>query len=275
MTLTVLTVLFESKLIYFPSRDGPWDWPRRSDLPVRLTDCFFTTEDGVELHGWYARPHGPADTDQGQVSDARRPVVLFFHGNAGNLTDRVDLLVELCEMGAEVLAVDYRGYGRSAGRPSEEGLYRDAAAAWGFLTQTRDVEPSRIVVWGKSLGGAVAIELAAKLAGAQRPAGLIVQSSFTSVPAMAAEHYPFLPRFLLRHRMDSLSRIGRVGCPLLVIHGEADEIVPINHGRALFDAAVQPKRFVPVPGVGHNDLVVAGARPWREAMQGFLHVVVP
>jgi fermentation-respiration switch protein FrsA (DUF1100 family) len=197
-------------------------------------------------------------------------VLLLFHGNAGNLSDRYEMLVDVCGLGFDVMIVGYRGYGRSGGRPSEEGLYRDATAAWWFLTEVRGVPADRIVVWGKSIGGAVAIELATRV----RPAGLIVQSAFTSVPAMAAEHYWFLPRFLVRHEMDSLSRIGRVACPVLVIHGDQDGIVPFSHGQGLYAGASEPKRWLAVPGADHNDLMVVGWSPWREGVSRFVAEVV-
>jgi uncharacterized protein len=266
-TVTVITVVFENRFIYFPTREGRWDLPQRADLPISLIDCHFTTEDGVELHAWYAQPRAGRDAE---VEAGRRPVLLLFHGNAGNLSDRYEMLIDVCRLGFDVMIVGYRGYGRSGGRPSEEGLYRDASAAWRFLTETRGVAASRVVLWGKSIGGAVAIELATRV----QPAGLIVQSTFTSVSAMAATHYWFIPRFLVRHELDSLSRIGQVDCPVLVIHGREDRIVPFSHGQALFAAAPQPKRWLAVPEADHNDLMVVGWWAWREAVEGFVGDIV-
>lgn len=234
-------MLLEASFIYFPTRD-PMSYRIGASVAasagIRIEDCAITTSDGVRLHAWWCRPSRPA-----------RAVVLLFHGNAGNLADRADMLVDLTRLSAEVLIVDYRGYGRSEGRPSERGLQADADAAWSFLTAERGTPPARVVLVGESLGGAVAIELASRA----EPAGLVVQSSFTSIPDMAAVHMPFIPRFLIRTRMDSAAAIGHVSCPVLVIHSPRDEIVPYSMGRRLYDLAPEPKRWVEVPDAGHNE----------------------
>jgi fermentation-respiration switch protein FrsA (DUF1100 family) len=193
-------------------------------------------------------------------------VLLWFHGNAGNLAHRADLMLELARLPAQVFIVDYRGYGRSDGRPSEEGLYRDARAAWRYLRDQGGVEADRIVILGKSLGGAAAVDLAAEVS----PAGLILESSFVSVPEMAARHYPFIPRWFVRTKMDSLSKIERVRCPILVIHSPDDEIVPYEQGRRLFEAAGGDKRFLEVPGAHHNELWLVGGADYLRALREFL-----
>jgi fermentation-respiration switch protein FrsA (DUF1100 family) len=192
--------------------------------------------------------------------------VLFFHGNAGNLSHRADMLLRLTRPGVNVLIIDYRGYGRSQGRPSEQGLYADATAAWTFLTAERGVDEDRIVLFGKSLGGAVAIDLAARVA----PAGVIAQSAFTSVPDMAARHYPFVPRMLVRTKMDSLAKIAGVSCPKLFVHSTGDEIVPYAMGRRLYDAAAEPKTFFEVRGAGHNETWLAGGEEYYRAINDFI-----
>jgi len=175
----------------------------------------------VRLHGWWIRRIGSGDDD---------PVLLFFHGNAGNLSHRAELLFELAiRVPARVFVVGYRGYGRSEGRPSEDGLYRDARAAWRHLTGEGGLPPDRIVIFGKSLGGAVAIDLATEV----DPGGLIVESSFTSIPDMAGKHYPFVPKFMVRTRMNSLAKITTISCPKLFIHSKADRVVPYALGRKL------------------------------------------
>jgi fermentation-respiration switch protein FrsA (DUF1100 family) len=258
-------VVFEESLIFFPDPypSGMWD----TDAVARasgntLEDCFFTASDGARLHAWWCRPPTAA-AGRGPTSDT---VLLWFHGNAGNLAHRADMMLDLASIPAQVFIVDYRGYGRSEGRPNERGLSRDADAAWRFLTVERGIAADRIVLFGKSLGGAVAIDLATRVT----PAGLIAQSSFTSVPAMAAHHYPFVPKFLVRTKMDNLSKIGGLDCPIMVIHSPADEVVPYDHGRRLFEAAGGDKRFFEVPHAGHNETWLVGGADYLDAIREFL-----
>jgi len=264
-TIMITMVVFEESLIFFPDRypNGFWDAEavgRASGTTVE--DCFFDAADGVRLHAWSCRPRSGAG-DAGATADM---VLLWFHGNAGNLSQRADLMVELAAIPVQVFIIDYRGYGRSEGRPSERGLVRDARAAWRYLTEDRGFTADRIVVLGKSLGGAVAVDLAAEA----HPAGLIVESSFASIPAMAAHYYPFVPRWLIRTRFDSLSKIGKVACPVMVIHSPDDEIVPFEQGRRLFDAAAADKRFFEVPGAAHNELWLVGGVDYLRALRQFL-----
>jgi len=257
---------FENHMIFYPSRYpvGRWDIPRLPGPPagqaISIEDVYFSTEDGVRLNGWLAAPASPkAEADT-------LPTMLWFHGNAGNLTDRYEMLVGLVNLPARVLLVDYRGYGRSEGRPSEKGLYRDARAAWRYLTGERGIAPQRVVIFGKSLGGAPAIELATQV----RPAGLIVQSSFTSIPDMAGRVFPIVPRFLVRTKMDSLDKIRGIHVPKLFIHSPADEVVPYDMGRTLYDAAPEPKTFYTVAGARHNETWLVGGKAYWEAIRGFV-----
>jgi fermentation-respiration switch protein FrsA (DUF1100 family) len=264
--VVVLMAIFEDSLIFFPTTypDGEWDVEavaRGSGCIVE--DCSYESEDGVRLHSWWCRRAG---------SEPGGPVILFFHGNAGNLSHRADLMVELANrVGADVVVAGYRGYGRSEGKPSEEGLYADARAAWRYVTVDRGVVPGRVVVFGKSLGGGVAVNLASET----DPAGLIVESSFTSIPDMAARHYPFVPKFVIRTRMESLAKIADIGCPLLVIHSRADEVVPFELGRALFEAAAEPKTFYEVVGAGHNETWLVGGQSYFEAIARFVGEIHP
>jgi len=259
--ILLLMALFERSLIFFPTRypDGFWDVSAvASGTGCVVEDCFFETDDGVRLHGWLSRRERGGEAD---------PVVLFFHGNAGNLSHRADFILELTtRLPARVLAVGYRGYGRSEGRPSEGGLYADARAAWRFLATEKGVAADRVVVFGKSLGGAVAIDLAMEVSAA----GLIVESSFTSVPEMAGKHYPFVPKFLIRTRMDSLAKIPHITVPKLFIHSRADRVVPYALGRELYDAAPEPKTFYEVVGAGHNETALVGGNAYFEALSGFV-----
>jgi len=262
--IILLMALFERSLIFFPTRypDGFWDVNAVANgTGCVVEDCFFDTDDGVRLHGWLSRREGGGDAD---------PVVLFFHGNAGNLSHRADLLLHLTtRIPAQVLAVGYRGYGRSEGRPSEAGLYADARAAWRFLTTEQGVAADRIIIFGKSLGGAVAVDLAMEVS----PAGLILESTFTSVPAMAGKHYPFVPKFLIRTQMNSVAKIPQITCPKLFVHSKADRVVPYALGRELYEAAPEPKTFYEVVGAGHNETSLVGGSAYFEALTNFVSAV--
>ncbi|MFH0983091.1 MAG: alpha/beta hydrolase [Planctomycetota bacterium] len=224
----------QAQLIYFPDREY---WTTPESLGLGVEDLTLTTADGLSLAAWYL-PHNEA-----------KGTVLFCHGNAGNLANRVDSLKTLHHLGYNVLIFDYRGYGRSEGKPSEAGLYHDAEAAWRHLDVVRSEPPERIILFGESLGGAVAIDLAAR----HRPAALVVQSSFTSLIDIGKLQYPYLPVGLLcTHRYDSIKKVPNITCPKLFIHGAADELVPIENGRRLYEAAAEPKTFLLTPG-GHND----------------------
>jgi uncharacterized protein len=201
------------------------------------------TRDGLSLVSWYRPP------------EAGRPVVLYLHGNGGHIGYRAERLRRFVEAGYGALMLEYRGYGGNPGTPSERGLYADAEAAATFL-ENEAIPPHRVVLWGESLGSAVAVHLAA-----ERPvAGVVLEAPFTSVAAVAQLHYAFVPAaMLVRDRFDSLSRIGRIAAPLLVLHGGRDRVVPIRLGRSLFDAASEPKEGWFVPEAEHEDLAAFGA----------------
>ncbi len=203
-------------------------------------DVELVTADGVRLHAWYV----PAP------SGVEKPFTLLFcHGNAGNVSHRIWSVETFHRLGMNVLLFDYRGYGRSEGRPTEAGTYADALAAWRHLIEDRSTPPERIVLFGRSLGGAVAAWLAAEV----EPAALALESSFTSVADMGAQTFPFLPaRLLTRIRYDTLARIDRIRAPVLIAHGPADRTVPIVHGRRLYDRARPPKTWLEFRG-DHND----------------------
>jgi hypothetical protein len=223
-------------LLYFPDRSGA----QGARVPVGAEDVWIATPDGERLHGWWF---------DAAVSEPLAHLV-FCHGNAGSVLDRVPLARLLAHAGIDVLLWDYRGYGRSSGRPTEEGTYEDARAVHTAVLERHDVDPGRLLLLGESLGGAVALKLASEYP----PAGLILQSTFTSVRDVAAVHYPFIPRPLVPDAYPSKSLIGGLRAPLLVLHGERDDIVPVAHGRALFDAAPEPKQIETFPLSGHNDI---------------------
>ncbi|HKJ76066.1 MAG TPA: alpha/beta hydrolase [Gammaproteobacteria bacterium] len=254
MVVLLFVYLTQSRLIYYPQVPERGLHGTPADLDLDFTEVTVTTADGVRLHGWFI-PHEPA-----------RGTVLFFHGNAGNIGHRLGTLELLHQMGLNVMLFDYRGYGRSGGRPSEQGTYRDAEAVWGYLTADRGLAPDSIVLFGRSLGGAVAAWLAARV-----PAGaLVLDSTFTSVPDLAAEVYPFLPaRWLSRFRYDSKQQLADITEPVLVIHGEDDAVIPFHHGRALFAAAPEPKEFLTLRG-GHNSAHAFDRETFRGGLEGFL-----
>jgi fermentation-respiration switch protein FrsA (DUF1100 family) len=235
-------------LVFLPSRQVTWT-PAHADLP--FADMEIPTEDGARLHGWW-------------IAARRRAAghVLLCHGNAGNIGDRVPHAALLTAAGFDVLLFDYRGYGRSSGRPSEEGTYRDARAARAALLARPGVDAARVLYLGESLGGAVALALALEVP----PAGLVLQSTFTSIRDMARRHYPFIPPSLVPDAYPSLRRIGGLRAPLLVIHGDSDTIVPPMHGDELFAAAPEPKRLHRVRGAGHNDLLTLAGEDWAGAI---------
>lgn len=203
-------------------------------------------------------------------NSSKIPTLLWFHGNAGNITHRFEMVRKLVQLPARVFIIDYRGYGRSEGSPSEQGLYLDARAAWDYLVNERGTSSASIVIFGDSLGGAVAIDLATTVSAA----GLIVQSAFTSISDMAAEVMPFVPAFLVRTKMDSITKIPNVRSPKLFIHSPADEMVPYRLGRRLYDAAGDPKQFYEVAGASHNELDIVGGRAYFEAISRFVRECV-
>ncbi len=236
LLIVVCMMFLEESLIYFPSKYPEGDWKPRG---LEFEDAWFQAADGIKLHGWYVPREKPA------------AIILFCHGNAGNVTDRADILEILHNVvGASVLVFDYRGYGRSAGKPNEKGILSDARAARAWLANREKIAEKDIVVMGESLGGAVAVDLAAK-DGAK---GLVLIGTFTSAPDIAAYHYPLLPVRLLMHtRLDALGQIANYKGPLLDMHGQADTIVPFQFGKKLFDAANEPKQLLVFPHHDHND----------------------
>ena len=221
-------------------------------------DVFLETQDGVRIHGFWLPAEGATRA------------VLFLHGNAGNASHRLPNAAELVRLGAHVLLLDYRGYGLSEGRPSEAGVYDDARAGLAHLLETRSLEEERIVVFGRSLGGAVAVDLVQD----REVAGLILESTFTSVADMARGLLPPAAPFV-GGRFDSESKIADLRAPLLFFHGDRDEIVPYRLGQKLFEAAPEPKTFETLHGAGHNNTVLVGGRPYFERIRRFLDEVAP
>ncbi|MDP1652723.1 MAG: alpha/beta hydrolase [Rhodocyclaceae bacterium] len=260
----MLLFLFQDNLAYYPQLGSEiHTTPREHGMDFEALTL--DTPDGERLDAWFV----PAPQAHG--------VVLFLHGNAGNISLRMDSIAMFHRLGYGVLIFDYRGYGRSSGKPSEAGLYQDAQAAWAHLTRQRGIAPARIVLFGESLGGAVAAWLAAQLGPQEQPGALVLSSVFTSVPDLAADLYPWLPaRWMARLHYDTRAALARTGSPVLVAHSPDDEIIPFRHGQRLFEAAPGPKVFLQLAG-GHNDGFIFMRPDWVEVLAGFLrkHVASP
>jgi len=249
-------MLLENHLIFFPAKYPVGNW-QPDDLDVE--DAYFTAADGTRLHGWYLEHPHP------------RGHVLFAHGNAGNITWRAEILRQLHDrLGVSVLIFDYRGYGRSEGSPNEEGVLADARAARRWLARRADIDEQSIILLGRSIGGAVVVDLAAR-DGAR---ALVLESTFTSLPDVAVGHYPWAPvRWLMRTRLNSLEKIQNYHGPLLMSHGDADRIVPYQLGRRLFEAAPsRNKKFITLRGGDHNDPQPAS---YYEQLDAFLNTLEP
>lgn len=242
--LFLVRVRLLNHLLYYPM--GPsGETPAQEGLAFE--DVTFRTSDGETLHGWWIPARkGPATAQ-----------AVFCHGNAGTVADRLHPAGLLADRGFDVFLFDYRGYGRSTGSPDEEGTYRDARAAREAVL-ARGVDARRLVYVGESLGGAVAVELAS----AHPPAGLALLYTFTSVRDMARVHYPMIPPPIVPDAYPSLERIRGLKAPLFLTHGGRDDIVPVEHGRRLFAAAPEPKRFLEIPMAGHNDLFLVAGTHW-------------
>jgi uncharacterized protein len=252
LALAALMFFSQSRLVHLPHVPGRALVATPAQIGLAYEEVHFHAEDGVALHGWFV----PAE-------DARA-TVLFLHGNAGNISHRLDSLRIFHELGLATFIFDYRGYGRSEGRPSESGLRADARAAWAHLSEDRRIEPARIVAFGRSLGGAVAACLAA-----ERPLGaVILESGFTSVPDLGAELYPWLPvRWLARLRYDTRACIAEVNVPVLVVHSPDDDIIPFRHGEAL--AAAAGAELLRIRG-DHNTGFLRSAEAYRGGLDRFL-----
>lgn len=224
------------------------------DLRLNYKDVYFHTEDGKRLHGWFF----PLEKKSG--------VILFCHGNAGNISHRLDNVRLLLQKGLQVFIFDYRGYGKSAGRPSEKGIYRDGAAAYEYLIQRENIPPGEIVLFGRSLGAAVAIEVALQ----KGVRSVILESAFTSTKDMARKMGPFaLLSPFLPANYNNLKKIGGLEVPKLIIHGDSDEIVPFSMGKRLFETSRAPKFFLPLEGAGHNDTYLVGGEKYFQALASF------
>jgi fermentation-respiration switch protein FrsA (DUF1100 family) len=255
LTFLILYLLYlkyyEKKGIYFPARKIHLT-PK--EMGLEFEDVYFSSADGIKLNGWYI----PAKES--------RTTVLFCHGNAGNISHRIEVIYLFYELGLNVFIFDYRGYGRSQGSPSEEGLYRDAQAAYNYLIEKRNLKDESIVIYGKSIGANVAVDLCSKV----RPAALISESAFTSALDMGKKLFPFLPiKWFISIKYDALSKMKDITIPKLIIHSKDDRIIPFRHGRKLFEEAPEPKEFYPMRG-GHNEALFLAKEDFVNKIDVFL-----
>jgi len=246
----------EDKLIFYPSAEiihTP------GQVGLEFQDLFFTTADGVRLNGWFI-PHRDA-----------RITLVWFHGNAGNIGHRVENIKLLHDkVKVNIFIFDYRGYGRSEGSVSEAGTYQDGAAALQFVRKQPGVEAENLIIFGRSLGAAVAAEMASRF----DSRGLILESPFISIREMAKSVFPLLPIGpLLQTRYDNLEKIVKIKVPLLVLHGDRDEVIPYEHGKRVFAAAPGPKDFYTINGAGHNDTYIVGGDAYFQRLRSFIETV--
>ena len=251
LLVSVFLYYRQDSMLFFPEK-VIWQTPKSIGLDYE--EVSLTTKDAVVINAWFI----PAEDEKG--------VVLFCHGNAGNLSDRLDSIRIFHDLGQSVMIFDYRGYGRSSGKISEKGTYLDAEAAWDYLILIKHKASKDIVIFGRSLGGAVAAETALR----KGPACLILESTFMSVPAIARKYYPWLPVGLIsKYRYATLDKIGLIRCPKLIVHSKEDEIIPFEHGRKIYEKAVPLKEFLEIKG-GHNEGFMLSGDAYREGLRRFL-----
>jgi len=269
LLLVLLVRMFEERLVFFPDRYATNEWDP-SRMGVEVEDVFLTTSDGVRLHAWWAPASSFAKATEDKPAEqapGTALTILYFHGNAGNLTNRIENIAFLRQLPANVLAVDYRGYGKSEGRPTEAGVYLDAQAAYDYLFHERGVVPDQLVVLGQSLGVAVAVDLASK-----RPvAGLILEGGFPSA-GRVVQRTMGLPglHFVIRSKFDSAAKLKEISVPVLVAHCTRDPILPYALGEELYAAANQPKTFVSYDSDYHEPFFFANPVDYAARLRAFL-----
>lgn len=243
--------LFQSRYIYYPERTLAAD---PSTVGLQFETVRFEAADGVDLSGWFI----PCENTRG--------VILFCHGNAGNISHRLESIQIFHWLRLDVFIFDYRGYGQSEGKPTEHGTYQDAEAAWRYLIEERKALPGQIVVFGRSIGGAVA----SWLAQTHTPGALILESTFTSLREVASTLYPYLPvKLFLRFEYNTAKYVSRVSCPVLIVHSRDDELMPFSHGQQLFETAGDPKAFLEISGT-HNEGFITSGEHYGQGLNAFI-----
>ncbi len=245
---------FQSKFVYYP------EYPERTitetpeSIGLLYENVFLGTANGEKIAGWFVK------------GENSRGVVLFCHGNAGNIGHRLDSIRIFRELSLDVLIFDYRGYGESEGKPGESNTYEDAGTAWRYLVTVRNIDPEKIIVFGRSLGGGIASYIASKFS----PGMLILESTFTSLSDIAAPRFPYFPvRLIMRIKYPTSEYLSRIDCPVLVIHSRDDEEIPFSHGQKLFDMASDPKEFLEIIGT-HNEGYKESSSSYKEGLDKFI-----
>ena len=259
--IVALAFAFQDQLLFQPSSRL---LATPDDVGMSYETVHLDTDDGETLHGWWIPALDVSrETRSGEFAEH---TLLFFHGNAGNISGRLESVRQFHQLGLNVLIVDYRGYGQSTGSPSEEGIYRDAEACWRYLTEAKGLAAQEIVVFGRSMGGGPATWLATR----EQPGAVILESVFTNVPDVGAHHYSFLPvRALATNQFDNESRVAGIDAPKLFIHSRGDRVVPFELGRQVYEAAAEPKQFLEIEG-GHNDGFLVSSEKYLRVIDVFL-----
>jgi fermentation-respiration switch protein FrsA (DUF1100 family) len=253
--LAAALFFYQPNLLYFPDMPTRQIQATPEVIGLEYESLTLTTSDDEQLDAWFI----PADPARGTV--------LFCHGNAGNISHRLDSIRIFHDLGLSVLIFDYRGYGQSTGRPTEKGTYKDADAAWQYLVEQRGTQPENIILFGRSLGASIAADLATR----QPAAGVILESAFTSVPDVAAQLYPWLPvRWLSRYQYNTRKKLADIHSPVLIVHSRDDEIIPYSNGERLYEAANEPKLFLELRG-GHNDGFMVSGDSYIRGLETFLN----
>jgi len=283
LIFTVITIIFimgfisfiEKQYIFHPDKDI---YSTPEDLGLKYDDIMFTTEDGLKLNGWFVPGKMVSQTRESMDSQNKESMdsqnkqsmytLLWFHGNAGNISHRIENIEMLYDrLPVNIFIFDYRQYGRSEGKISEKGTYIDARAALKYLHSRKDVDPKKIIFFGRSLGSSVAVDLAIK----EKCRALILESPFSSIKEMSKSLYPFLPvSYFVRTKYDTLSKIRDAKVPVLIIHGDKDDLVPIEQGRKLYETANGPKEFYSIPEANHNDTYIAGGEKYFDVIRRFV-----
>ncbi|MDI6744418.1 MAG: alpha/beta hydrolase [Thermodesulfovibrionales bacterium] len=245
----------QGSMVYYPTKDIEGT---PSDIGLKYEEITLKTRDSVNLSAWYV----PAKDERG--------VLLFCHGNAGNISHRLDSIRIFHALGLSVLIFDYRGYGKSEGFPTEEGTYLDAESVWEYLVSVKGARPEKIILFGRSMGSSVAAELALR----HPAAGIIIESGFKSIPALGAEFFPYLPvRLISRFKYATIDKVSMINIPKLFIHSPQDEMIPYEHGAALFKNAAEPKEFLQITG-GHNEGFLTSEKIYTEGLDRFIAKVL-
>ena len=258
LLLALVLYLFQGRMVFLSNLPGRALIASPGDIGLGYEDVSLTTSDNERLHGWYV----PAEDSRGTL--------LFFHGNAGNISHRLDSIRIFHELGLDTLIIDYRGYGQSTGKATEQGTYLDAQAAWDYLINIRRIPADQIIIFGRSLGGAIGAWLGTR----HTPAGVIIESSFSSAIDMARRIYPFMPvRLITRLQYPAADYACRLNCPVLVIHSRDDEIIPFAMGQTIYASVKQRKQFLELSG-DHNSGFMVSHRDYVTGLEDFTQAIL-